>query len=174
MEDETELKGLKEHSEEVEAVMGQTPSWVFRWGITAIGIIIMIILIATWHMRWPDTMTVRGKLMIQGTDTCWQMNVPLSAIEVRKLKAGMEAHVTLDNKDESWGYYTATITSLPLHSDSTGYFPVNFSIHDLTTDQGNVEQAYLDKERHTDVWQLDATAIINLHNKRLLLRLLGR
>ena len=169
-----ELKGLREHSEEVEMLMGQTPNWIFRWGITLIAVIITSLLAATWFIHWPETMVVHGELNITGPDTVWYMQTDLTAGEVRQLRSGMKAHVSLDNKDEDWGYYGAVISELPQHPDSSRRFTVTIQLTDNVTDAGSYEPAYLSCKRRTKPWYLDATATIYLTNRRLFHRLLKR
>lgn len=42
------------HSEEVQTIMGKTPAWVVRWGITAVFVIFVGILIGCWFIKYPD------------------------------------------------------------------------------------------------------------------------
>lgn len=41
-------------SEEIQDLMVKTPSWMVRWGISAIFLIILILLLFTWIMKYPD------------------------------------------------------------------------------------------------------------------------
>ena len=169
-----EMKGLREYSEEVEMLMGQTPNWIFRWGITVVSVILVALLTGAWFIRWPDTMTVRGMLCITGPDTVWYMRAELAPEEMRKLHGGMAAHVTLNNRDEEWGYYPALVDELPLHPDSTNRFPLVIRLTDNTTQAGRLEQEYQNIERRKSPWTLEATAIIYLTEHRLLERLFSK
>lgn len=182
MEEDKELKGLKERSEEVEAVMGQTPPWVFRWGITAIAIIIMVILTATWFMRWPDTMTVRGAIQLNSQTGRWaEMVVRIPAEQVRMLHEGMVARISLDIKGDEWGNYHGMISTLPLQPDSTGLYSVHIRLNTrASTDKG---QSSLDNISRTHALLkqlqgndspiiLDATANIILSEQRLIQRII--
>ena len=171
MNKEIELKELNRHSEEIDAIMGQTPSWVFQWGITGIAIVVIGFIAVTWFIHWPEVLTLHGKLMIYGSDRDWILQTNLPAEELRLLRTDMEAHITLDIKDENWGYYTAIFSPLPLHSNPSGRYPVKLIIKDYTTSEGNIENEYVSTKRHIDPWQIDATASIYLSNKRLLTRL---
>ena len=46
-------------SEEVQEIMGRIPSWIERWGITAIGLLLMIILAGAALFPYPETLTGR-------------------------------------------------------------------------------------------------------------------
>lgn len=43
-------------SEEVQEVMGQIPSWILRWGITLVGIIMIGLAIGCYFFKYPDTL----------------------------------------------------------------------------------------------------------------------
>lgn len=169
-----ELKGLREHSEEVEMLMGQTPNWIFRWGITLIAVIISALLAATWFIHWPDTMVVHGELSVTGPDKVWYMQTELTASEIRQLRSGMTAHVSLDNKDEEWGYYDAVVDELPQHPDTTRRFPVMIRLMTDVTNSGHQETGYVRPERRIAPWTLDATATIYITDRRLLVRLFSK
>ncbi|MDH6311010.1 multidrug resistance efflux pump [Dysgonomonas sp. PFB1-18] len=44
-------------SEEFQEVLGSVPSWILRWGITLIAIIVLIILIGSAIFKYPDTIS---------------------------------------------------------------------------------------------------------------------
>ncbi|UCG27609.1 MAG: HlyD family efflux transporter periplasmic adaptor subunit [Bacteroidales bacterium] len=41
-------------SEEVQEILGKTPSWIVRWGITLLVVILIGLLIGSWYFRYPD------------------------------------------------------------------------------------------------------------------------
>ncbi len=43
------------YSEEVQAILGKTPAWVIRWGVTVIFVTFVGILIGCWFVKYPDT-----------------------------------------------------------------------------------------------------------------------
>lgn len=46
-------------SDEVQEIMGRMPSWIIRWGITLIGIIIISLLIGAYFFKYPDVIHAR-------------------------------------------------------------------------------------------------------------------
>lgn len=44
-------------SEDVQDVMGQIPSWILRWGITAVAVIVIVIFVGCFFFRYPDTLS---------------------------------------------------------------------------------------------------------------------
>lgn len=46
-------------SEEVQEILSHIPNWIIRWGITAILCSVIIILIASWFIKYPDVITAR-------------------------------------------------------------------------------------------------------------------
>jgi HlyD family secretion protein len=45
------------HSVEVQEILGYIPNWIIRWGITIIVSTILVILIGSWFIRYPDIIT---------------------------------------------------------------------------------------------------------------------
>lgn len=171
------LKGLNERSEEVEVVMGQTPSWVFRWGITIIAAIVGCLFASTWFVRWPDTMTAPGDIEIASSTGQWNIAViQLSAEQVKLLQDGMKAKVLLNAKDENWGAYQGTIEHIPLMTDSTRTYSVHIRINKyVKTTEGNESIAELEREFcNISHPILETTVIITLSDKRLMHRIIGK
>ena len=177
MEKDSELKGLSERCEEVEAVMGQTPPWLFQWGITMIAVIAGCIIASTWFVRWPDTLTVHGYIEITQSSESWEdMAVNLSARQVSCLRMGMEAEVALNAKDKSWGFYRGKVMEIPLMTDSTGLYIVHIHLNKYErTSEGHASLDNLKQyTNHSMHPILETTAKITISDKRLLSKILGR
>ena len=174
---ETELKGLRERSEEVEAVMGQTPSWVFRWGITMIAVIVGCLLVSSWFVQCPDTLTAHGYIEVTSSTNPWiEMTIPLSAEQVRNWREGMEANVSLKVKGMEWGVYKGVVKRIPMTTDSTMLYHISVQLNKSEkTSVGNASIDELTKKSiDTSRPLLEATVVIALSNKRLLQRILKR
>ncbi len=52
-------------SEEVQEIMGQMPGWALRWGITGVLVAVVLLLLASWFIRYPDTIDARVVLTTQ-------------------------------------------------------------------------------------------------------------
>lgn len=50
-----EVIGLR--SEEVQELMGQVPSWILRWGITIVGVLLVGLMIGSCLFKYPDTLS---------------------------------------------------------------------------------------------------------------------
>ncbi len=158
----TPMKGLQQHSEEMEEMLGQTPNGVARWGLTVIAACMALLFTGSWFLGWPRQMRVGGSLVTDGREST--MEVYLTAGQVRQLNRGMTMHITLDIKDDSWGYYEACIGELPLERDSTGAYPLQIALpENAVTNRGHSLGELLTpascKSAH-----LDATATISLNN----------
>ena len=62
MNEEMEHKELQEsnasfHCEEVQEIMGRTPSWILRWGITIIFLIAAAIILGCYFIKYPQTVS---------------------------------------------------------------------------------------------------------------------
>ena len=162
-------------SEEVEAVLGQTPPWVFRWGITVMALLVAALLAGTWFIHWPETMTVQGTVSLPATGGRWaDMVVHLPAQQVRSLRKGMKVQVALDIKDEAWGRYDGTVSDTPLQKDNSGLYPLHIRIDArAATDTGHASLgriATFHRRQYAgpSALTMDATATITLTDKRLL------
>ncbi|WP_371824276.1 HlyD family secretion protein [Lutibacter sp. A64] len=52
-----ENKDIQIRSEEVQEILTYVPNWMIRWGITLIFVIILILLIISWFVKYPDVIT---------------------------------------------------------------------------------------------------------------------
>ncbi|MHC4060268.1 MAG: HlyD family secretion protein [Planctomycetota bacterium] len=50
------------HSVEVQDILGYIPSWIIRWGITMIAAVIIVLLLGSWLVKYPDI--VHGPIVI--------------------------------------------------------------------------------------------------------------
>ena len=51
-----------EHQEEVQYVLGNPPAWIIKWGISFIGIIVLLCLAIGWLIEYPDIVAGKVKL----------------------------------------------------------------------------------------------------------------
>lgn len=142
-------------------------------GMTLAAAVVVTLLTACWFIPWPDTTVVHGQMEVTGLATTWHFRKHVEAEDLRLLQAGMEAHITLDVKDDSWGYYTGTLEPLPLRPDSTGLYLIEIAVDDLDTNKKMHEYELWTIQRREDPWLMDATATIIIRPRRLLPRLLG-
>ena len=71
-EQEKKYKEIEIRSEEVQEVMGQTPPWILRSGITAMFVVVLLLLAGSWFFRYPD--------VIQAQITVTSLEPPASII----------------------------------------------------------------------------------------------
>jgi|ERR1035437_2641706 HlyD family secretion protein len=49
-----EEEKIEIRSEEVQEILGQTPHWIIRWGITVLFAIVFLFLFSSWFFKYPD------------------------------------------------------------------------------------------------------------------------
>jgi multidrug resistance efflux pump len=49
-----EEEKIEIRSEEVQEILGQTPQWIIRWGITVLFAIVFLFLFSSWFFKYPD------------------------------------------------------------------------------------------------------------------------
>lgn len=57
-----EGKEIELRSEEVQEVMGQIPTWIVRWGITLLFIVVLALLVGSYFFKYPDVITTEMTL----------------------------------------------------------------------------------------------------------------
>lgn len=57
-----EKKEIELRSEEVQEVMGQIPTWIVRWGITLLFIVVLALLVGSYFFKYPDVITAEMTL----------------------------------------------------------------------------------------------------------------
>ncbi len=50
------------HSQEVHEILTKMPSWIIRWGITVLFLVVLALLTISWYIKYPDV--VRTRVMI--------------------------------------------------------------------------------------------------------------
>lgn len=93
-------------SEDFNDVLGSVPPWILRWGITAIAIIIIILLIGSSVFKYPDTIT--SSVSLTGT-------APVVSI-VAKTSGKLHKLYIADNQEVKQGEYLAVIDN-PANTD---------------------------------------------------------
>jgi HlyD family secretion protein len=58
----TEDSRIELRSEEVQELLGQMPNGLIRWGITVVFTLVMILLLASWLVKYPDVLSSRVML----------------------------------------------------------------------------------------------------------------
>ena len=66
-----ENKEIELRSEEVQEIMGQIPSWILRWGITVLFIIVLLLLSVSYFFKFPDT--IRTDMILTGAHPAAQL-----------------------------------------------------------------------------------------------------
>lgn len=56
---EEEVDNLQLRSDEVQEILSHAPAWIIRWGISVIFFVLGVVLIASYFIKYPDTITSR-------------------------------------------------------------------------------------------------------------------
>jgi HlyD family secretion protein len=91
--------GVELRSEEFQEILGSVPPWILRWGITILAIVVVILLIGSAIIKYPDI--VPAKITLTGS-------VPPAAIAARASGKLKELYVQ-DNQNVKAGGYLAVI-----------------------------------------------------------------
>lgn len=93
--DTDKVEKIELRSEEVQEVMGQIPSWILRWGITLVGLIMVGLAIGSYLFKYPDT------LMAEVTVTMATPPIEMYARVTGRLEQMTARHLQQVNPDEA-------------------------------------------------------------------------
>ncbi|GHV25295.1 hemolysin [Bacteroidia bacterium] len=95
----SEEENIELRSEEFQEVLGSVPSWILRWGITVLAVIVVILLVGSAVFKYPDV--ISAPLILTGT-------TPPAAIVAHTSGKLNELYV-VDNQTVTAGDYLAVI-----------------------------------------------------------------
>ena len=55
-------KDIELRSEAVQEVMGHVPSWIVRWGITVLSLVVLMLVVGSFFFRYPDVIEAEMRL----------------------------------------------------------------------------------------------------------------
>lgn len=133
---EPNLKGLDLHSEEVQELMGAVPSWIQRWGITLIALILIGALALCATIRLPERYEI--ELTPLATDGSTIISMPEGA-KIKRIyvsdKASVKANDTLiayTNDTFAITHTAGRVTYIgPVHQDTP--IPAGTELLKITT-----------------------------------------
>lgn len=126
--EKVEAEVINLRSEEVQEIMGRIPTWIERWGITAIGLLLMIILAGAALFPYPDTLI--GRFVFMPKCHCAKNNLVgyafLPAYGIGKIKKGQKVRIRLENyPDQEFGYLTGIVRDIANMPDKDGFYQVD-------------------------------------------------
>lgn len=122
-----EVEEVNLRSEEVQEIMGRMPSWIERWGITVIGLLLIIILAGAAFFPYPDKLT--GQFLYEPKSFSPERRIIgyvfLPAHGIGKVKKGQEARIRLENyPDLEFGHLTGLVQNVAKVPDKKGFYQV--------------------------------------------------
>jgi len=118
---------IDSQSEEVQELMGRTPSWILRYGISVIAFTIFLLIGGSYFLWYPETLSCSIVVNIKkdrNISTCNMIGYATIPPEgIGKLKINQDAKVFLDELPENdYGYLKGKIKSISYMSNSHGYY----------------------------------------------------
>lgn len=149
-------------SEEVQEIMGRVPPWILRWGITVIGIVMLILFIGACLFSYPET--ISGHVVIRRQPSGGQAPVGYATLPPARygeVRAGQDVKVRTEIYPESeFGSIMGKVAAIATEPDHDGNYPIQIAFpHGLVTTYGT---------RLPQGWTITGTAEIVVEDKRLI------
>ena len=114
-------------SEEVQEIMGRIPTWIERWGITIIGLLLLVILAGAALFPYPETLT--GRFVFKPNTPESNNNITgyayLPAHGVGMVNKGQEVIVRLENyPEQKFGHLSGKVHFVDREPDKDGFYKV--------------------------------------------------
>jgi hypothetical protein len=84
-------------SEEINDVISHRPHWLVRHGVSAVGIILMLLLLGSWFVPYPDKLIVPIHIIAKNSDRTWYGEIVLSKGQLGKVSPGTPVTVEVEN-----------------------------------------------------------------------------
>lgn len=120
---EPNLKGLDQHSEEVQELMGTVPSWIQRWGISLIALILIGALALCATIRLPEQYPI--ELTPLATDGSTIISMP-EAVRIKYIYAA--DNTLAEANDTLLAYTDDTFATAPIAGRVTYIGPVHKNV----------------------------------------------
>lgn len=115
-------------SEEVQEIMGQVPSWLERWGIMLLVLVLSVLLIGACYLSYPETLT--GSFLFRACkDSGTEKPVGLAlfpAQGIGQVCEGQKVMVRVDNYPyHKFGHLTGLVKCVADVPDADGFYQVD-------------------------------------------------
>lgn len=98
-------------SEKVRSIIGQIPPWIIRSGISVIFLVVVALLIGSYHFKYPYTITTTVEFVKKDNSIIGIIKIP--ANEISKVKKGQEVEIYFDNVKNLNGFvFKSTINEV--------------------------------------------------------------
>ena len=94
-----EEHNIELRSEEFQEILGSVPPWILRWGITALAVIVVILLVGSAFFKYPDVLS--SQVVLTGSTP--------PAVIVAKASGKLKELYVTDNQEVKAGTYLAVI-----------------------------------------------------------------
>lgn len=145
-----EINTVEIRSEEVQEILGATPSWILRAGITTILFVVIVLLIGSWFFKYPDIIQARITL---STENPPARLIAMSSGEITNLFV-QEKQIVEENEIiaiiESTSNYKDLIQLETNLDTSTSIFGFNETI---PFELGEIQQTYSSFLRLTNAYK---------------------
>lgn len=103
---------------EINEVMGSTPSWMFRYGSLLLLLTVILLLSLSVIIRYPDV--IEGRVEIRPAGSSYLVTATLPVYGTGRIRPGQQVYIKMDKYPrEEFGELPGTVVSIP-EQRSTG------------------------------------------------------
>ncbi|HET9571905.1 MAG TPA: hypothetical protein VFP20_10915 [Bacteroidales bacterium] len=172
-------KNIELRSEDVQDVMGAVPPAILRWGISVIGLVLLLLLLGCYLFKYPDRLsgavTLTTESIVESRDSISPVcSMLLPAKGSGKARVGQRALVRLDNfPEQEFGFIEGKVAQISNTPDSNGMYLVEIRFpKGLVTNYGIQLPITKQMQGNADIITEDVRLLVRFFNpiKILLLR----
>lgn len=126
----------EELSSEVKEIMKYVPNWMILWGNTLFFLVLLVTLVASWHIKYPTQVSAELSRFHQITETntaIIEVKVPIN--KINQMKRGNYLKVILYNKTNQEPYtLKGQVKKINMVSDDKTFFKMNIELAGTSQD----------------------------------------
>jgi len=101
---------------EINEIMGSTPSWMFRYGSLLLLLTVVLLLSLSVMIRYPDV--IEGRVEIRPAGSSYLVTATLPVYGTGRIRPGQQVYVRMDKYPQEFGELPGTVASNPVQQRS--------------------------------------------------------
>lgn len=127
------------HSDEVQQIMSQMPSWTERWGIVMAGLALLCLILSASLISWPDTEEVQATLRVERRGKSIAGSLWISASDYSRISNLKKAEIVVGGLSKRGNVFLqADNLQFVDSTDRSGIYALSFHLPKLSKHEVNM------------------------------------